>query len=179
MPAVQSCADDRFTLSPARTTEDVEAVRRLCWAYRDFLLNNSAQDRSITERFYPVARYNDLMADLARLHARPRGIILLGRDAQGTAIGCGMTQPIRADTAEIKRVFVIPDARRNGLATAICAALVEQARSDGFARVVLDTSSTLAAAQRLYDGLGFSRRGPYTEIPDDMLPHLLFYERLL
>ncbi len=167
-------------IAPAVSDRDLEAVRRLCWAYREFLLNHTPVDRRITETFYPVPKYEALMARLPQEHARPRGIILLAREGPGgKALGCGMTHGLDRRTAEIKRVFVRPEARGRGIAAALCDRLVTQAREDGYARVVLDTSRSLAGAQALYDGLGFARRGPYQKIPEDLLPHLLFFERRL
>ncbi|NNE52093.1 MAG: GNAT family N-acetyltransferase [Sulfitobacter sp.] len=168
-----------ITIAPAETEADLEAVRRLCWAYRDFLLGNSPVDREITETFYPEPKYRDLMDQLALAHARPAGIILLARNAQGLALGCGMFHGLDAETAEIKRLFVTEKARGLGLARTLCRRLIDQARSDGYARVVLDTSGNLAAAQALYDSLGFDRRGPYEPIPEDVLPHLVFFEKRL
>ena len=168
-----------ITLIEAITEADLDAVRGLCWAYRDFLLANTEIDREVTETFYPVPKYTALMADIATLHARPRGIVLLARDADGNAVGCGMTHAIDAQTSEIKRVFVTNAVRGQGVAARICEALISQAKADGFARVVLDTSKNLHAAQRLYTKLGFVSRGPYQDIPAEVLPELLFYERAL
>lgn len=168
-----------FTLIPVVEAADLEAPRALCWDYRDFLLDLGARDREIIEVFYPKTKYQDLMDGLAATHARPTGIILLAKDAEGAAIGCGMSHALDRDTSEIKRVFVTEKARGKGVAAALCNALVDQARMDGFTRVVLDTSKTLTAAQRLYDRLGFDRRGPYQPVPEDTLSQLLFFEKTL
>lgn len=165
-------------ISPAITANEIEAVRHLCWAYRDFLIQNSDTDREITETFYPTDKYTALMADLPRLHARPTGIMLLAR-ADSAPIGCGMTHALDQHTSEIKRVFVSESARGQGIARNICARLIDQARLDGFSRVVLDTSRTLTGAQALYDRLGFRARGPYQPIPEEILPELRFYELIL
>ena len=158
-----------FTLTHAETDADLDAVRALCWAYRDFLMNHTAIDRDITETFYPVPKYAALMDDLAEEHARPGGIILLARDAKGAPIGCGMTHALDTQTAEVKRVFVSDAARGMGLAKALCRALMDHARIDGFTSIVLDTSRSLIPAQKLYHSLGFTPRGPYQPIPEDGL----------
>lgn len=163
-------------LRPATSDADIAAVIDLCWAYRDFLISVSPRDAELTETFYPETKYRQLMDTLATEHARPQGIILLAEDANGTAIGCGMTHSLDDETSEIKRVFVTDAARGKGVARALCSALLIQARSDGFKRVVLDTSKSLTTAQRLYVSLGFQPRGPYQPIPADVLPHLVFYE---
>ncbi|MFK7837797.1 MAG: GNAT family N-acetyltransferase [Sulfitobacter sp.] len=168
-----------IVLAAATSPNEVDEVRALCWAYRDFLLTNSDVDRDITETFYPEDIYRDLMDRLPVLHARPKGIMLLARDASGQTVGCGMTQALDADTAEIKRVFVTDKARGKGVAAELCQALMTQAQADGFKRIVLDTSKELKAAQRLYTRLGFQARGPYQPIPQGILPVLMFYERRL
>ena len=165
-------------ITPATTADDLAAVRTLCWAYRDFLLNHSGTDRDIVEAFYPAAKYETLMQGLAQEHARPQGIILLAR-LDGTPVGCGMIHAIDAQTSEIKRVFVTDTARGQGVAARLCTALMDQARADGFTRMMLDTSRTLTGAQRLYTKLGFMPRGPYLPVPEHMLPDLLFYETVL
>ncbi|GLQ26831.1 GNAT family N-acetyltransferase [Sulfitobacter pacificus] len=169
----------QITLTEATSPADLDALRNLCWAYRDFLMSNTDIDKEITETFYPVPKYTALMDELPVLHARPKGIMLLARDGDGTALGCGMTHALDAETSEIKRVFVNDAARGKGVAALICNALITRAKEDGFARIVLDTSKSLKAAQRLYLRLGFTPCGPYQPIPEEMLPELLFYERAL
>jgi GNAT superfamily N-acetyltransferase len=165
-----------FSITQAHNETDLADVRDLCWAYRDFLLNHSGTDRDITETFYPTPKYKTLMASLAQEHARPKGVILLARNENGVAIGCGMSHAIDSQTSEIKRVFVTEGARGLGLAKAICKGLMDQARTDGFTRTVLDTSRSLTAAQSLYASIGFQPRGPYQPIPDHALEHLVFFE---
>lgn len=166
-------------ITPAETQADVAEVVTLCWAYRDFLMRLTPQDREITQAFYPEKKYSALMQNLATAHARPNGIILLARTAEGMPVGCGMSHALRTDVSEIKRVFVTEQARGQGIAQRLCTALLDQARADGFRRVMLDTSVSLIDAQKLYMRLGFQRRGPYQDIPAELLPHLVFYERVL
>lgn len=168
-----------FTLTSVTSAKDLDAVRALCWDYRQALIDNNPVDLAITERFYPEPKYTTLMDRLADEHARPKGIILLARDAQGAPAGCGMSHALDAQTSEIKRVFVPQTHRSQGIAARLCSALVDQAKADGFARVVLDTSTHLPGAKQLYDKLGFTRRGPYQPMPEDLLPHLLFFEKAL
>ncbi|APE43731.1 hypothetical protein BOO69_10135 [Sulfitobacter alexandrii] len=171
--------DTPYSIAEADSSADLDAVRALCWDYRAALMANSESDRVITETFYPVQKYEALMRDLPVLHARPKGVILLGRTAEGLPVACGMTHALDDRSAEIKRVFVAPAARGLGIAKALCRALVAQARADGYDRVLLDTSRHLPAAAPLYRSLGFVGRGPYQEIPASALPHLLFFEHAL
>ncbi|QUJ77789.1 GNAT family N-acetyltransferase [Sulfitobacter albidus] len=160
---------------PATTEADLAAVRALCWDYRAGLIATSAEDARITETFYPIPKYTVLMDRLAAEHARPQGQILLAR-LDGAPVGCAMSHALDPKTSEIKRLYVSPAARSHGIARRLVTQLMAQARDDGFSRVVLDTSQRLTAARALYARLGFAERGPYQDIPEHALPHLVFFE---
>lgn len=162
-------------IRPAKTPEDLAAARALCWEYRDYLVGFSPALRPVMETFYPKDDYARLMAALAEKHARPRGVILLA-EMDGVAVGCGMTHPLNAEDAEVKRVFVREAARGTGAGAKLSQALVDQARADGYRRVLLDTSAEFLGAQRLYEKLGFKARGPYAELPPGTEDKLKFYE---
>src|SRR5438477_2136952 len=49
---------------------------------------------------------------------------------QGTPIGCGALRRIDAETAELKRMYVSPATRGNGLGRRLLAALEAEARAD-------------------------------------------------
>lgn len=166
-------------ISPATTAKGIADVVALCWAYRDALAALSPTDAHLMETFYPPEKYRAVMADLPKLHARPTGVILLARAADGTPLGCGMTQPLSAEHVEMKRLYVSPAARGQGVARALCTALMDQARADGYTVMQLDTSKSLTAAQSLYAQLGFAKRSPYQPVPEAAAKHMLFYERSL
>lgn len=162
-------------IRPATSPADLDAVRKLCWDYRTHLAGVSPIEAELTETFYPAPKYSALMDGLETEHARPQGIILLA-ELDGAPVGCGMTHALDPETSEIKRLFVAPDARGHGIARKLIAALMDQARADGYARVVLDTSVNLGPARALYANLGFTQRGPYQDVPETALPHLVFFE---
>ncbi|WP_425043907.1 GNAT family N-acetyltransferase [Primorskyibacter sp. S87] len=160
------------------TPDQLNAVRRLCWDYRDFLLSVEPSDKEVTATFYPRDKYAELMERLEQEHARPNGAIRLARK-DGNPVGCGMFRTLEPGTAEIKRVFVNEAARGTGAGFAIMTNLINQCRADGFNRILLDTGSELVAAQRLYQSMGFTLRGPYYDVPDIAKDVLVFYEMQL
>ena len=76
-----------------------------------------------------------------------------------SAVGCGAARLIDSEAAELKRMFVVPVFRRQGVATAILWFLENEAMILGAARVVLETVTTPPDAVTLY------RRSGYREIP--------------
>lgn len=72
----------------------------------------------------------------------------------GTALCSGQHQPVGA-VSEIVGVSTLPTARRRGLARAVIAALVADARSSGVKTVFLSAGDDDVA--RIYSGLGFCR----------------------
>ncbi len=159
----------------AQTPSDMDAVRALCWEYRAYLLDHGDEVRRAVSVSYALEAYTALMASLEEKHARPKGIVLLA-EIDGRAVGCGMTHPLNQTDAEIKRVFVREEARGNGIAATLSQRLVDQAREDGYGRVLLDTSRQFHGAQRLYERLGFRACGPYSELPPGIAELLVFYE---
>ncbi len=170
--------DATIKIRPNTLPSDLDAVRALCWDYRAHLQNLSDTEAGLVATFYPEPKYRALMETLETEHARPQGIILLA-ELNGQIIGCGMSRAIDPQTSEIKRLFVTAEGRGHGIARRLMTALMDQARDDGYARVVLDTSRNLTAARALYAAMGLQERGPYQDIPAHALPHLIFFEALL
>ncbi len=75
----------------------------------------------------------------------------------GVAVGCGAVRKYDDTTAEIKRMYVAPSARGQGLGRAILEALEREAKLIGATRIVLETGARLASATKLYESLGYSR----------------------
>lgn len=90
----------------------------------------------------------------------PTGALWVAYDGDD-ALGCAAFQTIAPDTAELKRVFVRPEARRRGVARALTEHAIETARARGYMRVRLGTQETAIGAQRLYESMGFTRIEPY------------------
>ena len=86
-------------------------------------------------------------------------------------VGCACFKRYDTDTAEIKRMFVLPVARGNGISTAILTELEVWAKSLGFRCAVLETGSSQFEALGLYRKQGYScipNYIPYTNLPDSI-----------
>ena len=93
----------------------------------------------------------------------------------------GGLRTLAPGVGEIKRVYLRPAARGQGLAEALMQRLLDDARGFGLHTLRLDSAPFMAAAQRLYERLGFVDRAPYleTEVPPEFQGRWRFMERLL
>jgi GNAT superfamily N-acetyltransferase len=83
----------------------------------------------------------------------PAGTFLVGyRD--GVALCGGGVKPLPDGTCEIKRMYVVPAARGQGLARVLLHALEDAARDLGYQVARLDTGPRQQHAQRLYESRG-------------------------
>jgi GNAT superfamily N-acetyltransferase len=84
-------------------------------------------------------------------------LVALGDD--GVAIACGALRRLDAGSAEIKRMYVVPERRGSGVATGVLRALESAAAERGWHTLRLETGTEQPDAQRFY------RREGYREIP--------------
>lgn len=111
--------------------------------------------------------------DIASL-CKPNVSFAVLRDAAGNAVGCGAVV-MQPGYGEIKRVYVRPQARGQGLARRLMAALEAKAVEHGARTCMLETGPAQAEALALYERLGYRCRGPFGDYPAD--PHSLFMEK--
>ena len=73
------------------------------------------------------------------------------------AVGCGGLRTLDGSHGEIKRMYVVPESRGTGVATALLSALEGEARGRGWERLVLETGDQQPEAMRLYEREGYIR----------------------
>ena len=93
---------------------------------------------------------------------------LVVRDADGRAVGTGALA-LNGAWAELKRMWVIPEARRLGVSKIILASLEARARTEGVRTLRLETGVENHAALGLYARAGFKRRDPFGDYRADPL----------
>jgi putative acetyltransferase len=88
------------------------------------------------------------------------------------AVGCGAVRRLDEATAEIKRMYVDPSVRGQGIGRTLVEALEREAQLVGVTRIVLETGTRLEPAIKLYEAMGYSRIplfGEYLSSPDTSL----------
>jgi len=178
----------------ASTPEQLEDFRGLLREWFDRLVNEHGIDMG----------YQSIEAELAGLpgsYGPPRGrcwLAYLGaggagasgagrdagdaddsdRDAGGAeAVGCVALRPMADEgVCELKRLYVRPAHRGEGIGRALTAQAIDEARALGYRLMRLDTGTFLDASQRLYASLGFVERDAYYDVPPDVLRVTVFME---
>ena len=82
--------------------------------------------------------------------------------------GCGGIRRIDEMVAEIKRMYVVPTARRTGIARLVLEALEARAKELGYRRLILETGFKQPEAIGLYESHGYEPGepfGPYVNSP--------------
>jgi GNAT superfamily N-acetyltransferase len=79
----------------------------------------------------------------------------------GRAVACGGVRVIEPGLAEIKRMYVEPDARGRGIARALLAELEAEAVRLGCTRVRLETGTRQPEAMALYESVGYQPMPSY------------------
>lgn len=105
--------------------------------------------------------------DLSSL-LHPSVLFAVARDSAGAALGCAALV-LKPEFGEVKRMYVRPQARGQGVARKLIDTLELCAAEQGCRTFMLETGPTMTQALILYERLGYRRRGPFGDYPDDPL----------
>lgn len=136
----------------AEAPEDIDAVRDLIRDFFAWAMAHLAEGEKDTN----PSVFANLEAELAGLPGRfgpPSGCLLLAR-LDGAPAGCVAFYGQDAETMEIKRMFVRPEAWGKGVGARMLEVLLAEAEAAGYARYRLSTHHKLHTAQTLYRRAG-------------------------
>jgi len=153
-----------LVIRSAESPADLEAVRRLILAHAAALTVHAGVEQ--------------VQADAVALpgpYAPPRGGLFLAL-LDGAPAGCVALHPLDAATGEVKRMFVLPEARGRGVARGLMDRLLAEASRLGYRALRLGTLDEMTAAQQLYRSLGFREIPGYRA---DEQVDTVFFERQL
>jgi ribosomal protein S18 acetylase RimI-like enzyme len=151
-------------IQPAAIPQDLAVVRALFQEYAAWL--------NVDLCFQGFA---DELAQLPGSYAPPRGRLFIAWE-NDVAVGCGALRPITDSVCEMKRLYVRPPFRGQGLGKQLAETLIAEAKQIEYSAMRLDTLPSMVAAARLYESLGFVRRDAYYDTP---LADTIFMERVL
>lgn len=103
--------------------------------------------------------------DMAAL-SQPNVLFAVARDAAHRAQGCGAIV-LGTELGELKRMYVRPACRGQGVARRLLAFLEQSAMARGCRAFALETGIYQPQALALYAAAGYQRCGPFGGYPDD------------
>ncbi|PJK28900.1 GNAT family N-acetyltransferase [Minwuia thermotolerans] len=115
--------------------------------------------------------FDQEMARFPGEYRPPKGALLLAWKGD-EPVGVVGLRPHASGAAEMKRLYLTDTARGTGLGRRLAAAVVERARDLGYPGVVLDTLTSMTAAQGIYRKMGFRE---YLPAADGGHPDLLYF----
>lgn len=136
------------------TIHDLDVLVPLFDGYRQFYKQPS-----------DPARARDFLAER---FAHQESVILLTCDEQGVGLGFTQLYPLFSSVRAVRiyllnDLFVVADARRLGVASALMMASADHARALGAASLSLATALDNTPAQALYESLGWKRDHEFCE----------------
>lgn len=161
----------------AESEEHLHLVSELFWEYLQWANAMVLQEFSFS--FDIEAMLIDDMAQLDKF-SPPTGRLLLA-EWEERMVGIAGLRSLDAKTAEVKRMYVRPKARGQGVGRALLQSLIREARQIGYQRVRLDSARFMTAAHALYLSAGFREIEPYpgSEIPQAFQSNWIFMELTL
>ena len=100
----------------------------------------------------------------AAAYRPPAGAVLVAYTS-GQPIACVCLHTLSPGLGEVKRLYIAPQARGQGLARQMMRAIEDRARTLGMTRLNLDTNAALTTAIALYRATGWTDIEPYTGHP--------------
>ena len=105
------------------------------------------------------------LAELPGGYAPPEGRLLLA-EIDSHLAGCVALHKLESDVCEMKRLYLRPQMRGNGLGRSLAERIIGEAREIGYRKMRLDTvEPVMKDAVAMYRKLGFREIAPYCSNP--------------
>ncbi len=115
------------------------------------------------------------LKDVAAKYSAPYGELLTAVENENV-LGMVAYHRHSETRCEMKRLYVIPEARGRRIGERLVEEILIRAASAGYKEMVLDTITPLKAAIRLYQKYGFEECAPYYENP---MPDVIYMRKVL
>lgn len=147
---------DRVAVVVCQVTaaEVPDVVEPLFREYGEWVAQRFLESHGIVFTDADLERHHEAFrAELLKLLG-PRGRLVVAW-CDGEPVGVGALKPVDDTTAEVKRMYVRPQAQGRGAGRAILGRLLADARAEGYRVARLETADFMTPARALYTSLGF------------------------
>jgi GNAT superfamily N-acetyltransferase len=142
-----------MNIRPADTSFDLDIIRTLF------------QEYWTSFGFTPCFQgFESEVASLPGDYVPPGGRLGIA-SANGQPAGCIALRRFDAERAEVKRLYVRPAFRGQGIGRTLLGWIIAEARAAGYKEIVCDTMPVMLQALDMYARAGFERTGPYADPP--------------
>ena len=161
-----------LAIAQVGTASEIRDVADLFREYTAWAFTLTADSPEVPPTF---GGFEDELASLPGIYAPPMGRLLLAT-VDGRPAGCIALKGHDAETAELKRLYVRPGYRGQAIGQHLVAALVDEARGEGYRRIVLDSHMSMTKAHDIYQSAGFRKVPTPADFPEVLKPVVVFME---
>jgi putative acetyltransferase len=120
-------------------------------------------------------KFDEELLQLKEMYSFPNGAILLSKN-ENTFTGCVAVRKKENGIAELKRMFIKMEYRKEGIGALLLQNALEIAKALHYKKIRLDTLDTMIPAINLYKKYGFYEIEPYYFNPEK---NAMFFEKIL
>jgi carbonic anhydrase len=122
-----------------------------------------------------VQHFDEELGKLKEMYGEPDGAIFLDK-LDGEVRGCVAVRRLSADSAELKRMYIPPAFRKQGIAESLLERAINFAREKNYISIKLDTLDNMVPAISLYRKFGFRETEAYYNNPN---ANTVYFEKRL
>ena len=93
--------------------------------------------------------------DISKHYLDAGGEFWVVEDQNGQIVGCSGLYSLDSSRCELRKMYLLPQARGKGLGKTLLKLSIERAKELGFSKIELETASVLKEAISLYEAYGF------------------------
>ena len=169
-----------YTIVRVRTNnldENVEEIQELFWEYLDWANGCLNKQYSINLEIKSIL---DQDIEKIEVFLYPYSRLLLAKDGD-FSVGIVCIRKILSDVGEIKRMYVRPKFRGQGIGRSLLDSVIIESQNIGYSKIRLDSTRFMKTAHALYKSAGFYEIDPYveSEIPPIFHQYWIFMEKQL
>lgn len=135
-------------------------VKELFTEYTQMLIDGDSKFKE----YLDIQNYDAEIEHLENKYGPPEGRLYIAY-VNSKAAGCIGMRRIDDKNCEMKRLYVKPEYRGNGLGKILVDRIISDAKAEGYRHMLLDTLPFLESALKLYRAYGFYEIKSYNDSP--------------